>query len=63
MSVTQLPETMDAIVFKQPYKVAVEQIPTPKLQSEGDVIIKVHFAGLCGAFLSRFAEGTLGLTK
>ncbi|KIR27493.1 alcohol dehydrogenase [Cryptococcus deuterogattii 99/473] len=48
MSVTQLPETMDAIVFKQPYKVAVEQIPTPKLQSEGDVIIKVHFAGLCG---------------
>ncbi|KIR70508.1 alcohol dehydrogenase [Cryptococcus deuterogattii CA1014] len=48
MSVTQLPETMDAIVFKQPYKVAVEQVPTPKLQSEGDVIIKVHFAGLCG---------------
>lgn len=48
MSVTQLPETMDAIVFKQPYKVAVEQVPTPKLQTEGDVIIKVHLAGLCG---------------
>ncbi|UOH85445.1 hypothetical protein LQV05_002269 [Cryptococcus neoformans] len=51
MSATQLPETMDAILFKHPYKVAVEQVPTPKLQTEGDVIIKVHLAGLCGSDL------------
>lgn len=51
MSATQLPETMDAILFKHPYKVAVEQVSTPKLQTEGDVIIKVHLAGLCGSDL------------
>lgn len=51
MSATQLPEIMDAILFKHPYKVAVEQVPTPKLQTEGDVIIKVHLAGLCGSDL------------
>lgn len=64
MSATQLPETMDAILFKHPYKVAVEQVPTPKLQTEGDVIIKVHLAGLCGAFYHEFQRmGTLGLTN
>ncbi|KAK8858877.1 hypothetical protein IAR55_003108 [Kwoniella newhampshirensis] len=46
-----LSSDMQAIVFKTPYKVAVERVPTPKLEGEDDVIVKVHLAGLCGSDL------------
>nr|XP_019045276.1 alcohol dehydrogenase [Kwoniella bestiolae CBS 10118]OCF24206.1 alcohol dehydrogenase [Kwoniella bestiolae CBS 10118] len=45
------PSTMQAVIFKQPFKVAVEEVPTPKLQGDGDVLLKVHLAGLCGSDL------------
>nr|XP_018262019.1 alcohol dehydrogenase [Kwoniella dejecticola CBS 10117]OBR84177.1 alcohol dehydrogenase [Kwoniella dejecticola CBS 10117] len=50
-SSSTIPETMQAVIFKDTYKVAVEQVPTPTLQSDGDIILKVHLAGLCGSDL------------
>lgn len=40
--------TMRAVVFKGPYKVAVEDRPIPKIVNPGDIIVKVKYAGLCG---------------
>ncbi|ODN74064.1 hypothetical protein L202_07533 [Cryptococcus amylolentus CBS 6039] len=48
---TAIPETMNAVVLKQPYKVALEKVPTPMLLKSDDVIVKVHLAGLCGSDL------------
>ena len=43
-----IPETMRAVILKESYKVAVEDVPTPKIKEDGDVLVKVHLAGLCG---------------
>jgi hypothetical protein len=44
-----IPETMKAVILKESYRVAVEEVPTPKMREAGDVLVKVHLAGLCGA--------------
>jgi hypothetical protein len=43
-----IPETMKAVILKEAYTVAVEDVPTPKIKEDGDVLVKVHLAGLCG---------------
>ena len=43
-----IPETMKAVILKESYTVAVEDVPTPKIKEDGDVLVKVHLAGLCG---------------
>ena len=43
-----IPETMRAVILRESYKVAVENVPTPKIKEDGDVLVKVHLAGLCG---------------
>lgn len=39
---------MKAVVLEAPFKVVVSDVPKPVLQSDGDVLIEVHYAGLCG---------------
>lgn len=39
---------MKAVILKESYRVAVENVPTPKIKEAGDVLVKVHLAGLCG---------------
>jgi len=41
-------ETMRAVVFKGPHKVAIEDRPVPKIKDPGDIIVKVDFTALCG---------------
>ncbi|KAL1971087.1 hypothetical protein VTN77DRAFT_38 [Rasamsonia byssochlamydoides] len=48
------PETMRAVVFHGPYKVAVEERPVPKIQDPTDIIVKVKYAALCGSELHVF---------
>ncbi|KAI5928514.1 GroES-like protein [Camillea tinctor] len=50
----ELPATMKAVVFEGPYKVSVQDRPVPKLQGDGDIIVKVLASGLCGSELHRF---------
>lgn len=40
--------TMQAVVFKGPLEIALEQKPIPKIQDPGDVILKVRYTALCG---------------
>ncbi|RFU31233.1 hypothetical protein B7463_g5089, partial [Scytalidium lignicola] len=53
-STTHPAQAMRAIVFKGPYKVAVEDLPIPKIVSPGDIIVKVKYAGLCGTELHMY---------
>lgn len=39
---------MQAVVFKGPSKVVIEQKPIPKIQDPTDVILKVRYTALCG---------------
>ncbi|GLI73737.1 hypothetical protein PoHVEF18_001958 [Penicillium ochrochloron] len=43
--------TMQAVVFKEPFKVAVEQRPIPTVQDPEDIVVKVAYTALCGSDL------------
>jgi D-arabinose 1-dehydrogenase-like Zn-dependent alcohol dehydrogenase len=58
------PTSMRAVILKDEYKVSVEERPLPVIETDGDVIVKVHLAGLCGAFLfGTIHSGTLPKTQ
>lgn len=43
-------QTMNAVVFHGPQKVALEQRPRPKIQEPSDVVVKVAYTALCGRY-------------
>ncbi|CAG8275681.1 unnamed protein product [Penicillium salamii] len=45
---------MQAVIFKGPLSVAVEQRPVPQIQDPTDVILKVRYTALCGSELHVF---------
>jgi threonine dehydrogenase-like Zn-dependent dehydrogenase len=47
-------DTMKAVVFKGPYKIAIEERPVPKIKDAGDIIVKVDKTALCGSELHVF---------
>ncbi len=47
-------DTMRAVVFKGPQKVAVEDRPIPKIKDDRDIIVKVIYSALCGSELHVF---------
>ncbi|KAI0014144.1 GroES-like protein [Xylariaceae sp. FL0662B] len=49
-----LPTTMNAVVFDGPYKVSLQQRPVPKIQQDGDIVVKVDATALCGSELHVF---------
>ncbi|KAJ5933422.1 hypothetical protein N7454_005751 [Penicillium verhagenii] len=51
---TSAPGMMQAVVFHEPYKVAVEQCPIPTVQDPEDVVIKVVYTALCGSDLHTY---------
>ncbi|RYP79098.1 hypothetical protein DL771_000076 [Monosporascus sp. 5C6A] len=46
-----LPSTMKAVVFDGPRKVSLQQRPVPKIQHDGDIIVRVQTTALCGSEL------------
>lgn len=48
MAAASGPGTMQAVVFKEPFKVTVEQMPIPTVQGPEDVVVKVGYTALCG---------------
>ena len=46
-------DTMRAVVFKGPRKVALEERPIPKIQDPMDIIVKVMYTALCGRYSLR----------
>jgi len=47
-------ETMKAVIFKEPHKVALEDRPIPKIKAATDIIVKVIYTALCGSELHVF---------
>ncbi len=39
---------MNAIVYEGPGKLGLRDVPVPKPAAKGDVLIKVHYGGICG---------------
>jgi len=39
---------MQAVVFKGPLQVAIEQRPRPYIRDPTDVVLKVRYTALCG---------------
>ncbi|KAF5615254.1 alcohol dehydrogenase [Fusarium sp. NRRL 25303] len=47
---------MQAVVFKGPFMVAVEQRPIPRIQHPNDAIVKVQYTALCGSELHVYRD-------
>lgn len=45
---------MQAVIFKGPREVAVEERPIPKIKKETDIVVKVIYTALCGSELHVF---------
>ncbi|KAJ2719813.1 hypothetical protein GGI07_004982 [Coemansia sp. Benny D115] len=56
-------ETMDAVVFKEPYKVSFEKVPRPTHPQAGEAIVRVMACGLCGSDLHPYRGAEKGLRK
>jgi len=49
---------MRAVVYKEPFKVAVEQVPDPKIQHPNDVIVRITSTCICGSDLHMYEGRT-----
>lgn len=50
---------MRAVVYKEPYQVAVEEVPDPGIQDPTDVVIRITSTAICGSDLHMY-EGRTG---
>jgi glutathione-independent formaldehyde dehydrogenase len=51
-------DTMKAVVYKEPFRVAVENVTEPKLLHPNDVIVKVTSTAICGSDLHMYEGRT-----
>nr|WP_287268219.1 alcohol dehydrogenase catalytic domain-containing protein [Thermogemmatispora sp.] len=49
---------MKAVVYKEPFKVAVEEVPDPKIQHPNDVIVRITSTCICGSDLHMYEGRT-----
>ena len=49
---------MRAVVYKEPFRVATENVPDPKIQHPNDVIVKITSSCICGSDLHMFEGRT-----
>ncbi|MBZ0290416.1 MAG: alcohol dehydrogenase catalytic domain-containing protein, partial [Anaerolineae bacterium] len=54
-------DSMIALVYEAPYRMALQEVPIPKLQPN-EVLIRVAYSGICGSELSGY-EGKNSLRK
>jgi len=47
-----------AVVYKEPFKVAVEEVPDPQLQHPNDVIVRITSSAICGSDLHMYEGRT-----
>lgn len=47
---------MKALVFKGKNKVAVEEVPNPKIEAPGDAVIRITTAAICGSDLHMYED-------
>ena len=49
---------MKAVVYKEPFKVAVETVPDPKIQHPNDVLVRITSSAICGSDLHMYEGRT-----
>ncbi|MGZ3678438.1 MAG: glutathione-independent formaldehyde dehydrogenase [Ktedonobacterales bacterium] len=49
---------MKAVVYKGPFKVAVEDVPDPKIQAPTDVLVRITSSAICGSDLHMYEGRT-----
>jgi glutathione-independent formaldehyde dehydrogenase len=49
---------MKAVVYKQPFKVDVENVPDPKIEAPNDVLVRVTSTAICGSDLHMYEGRT-----
>jgi len=47
-----------AVVYKEPFKVAVEDVPNPKIEHPNDVIVRITTSAICGSDLHMYEGRT-----
>jgi len=52
---------MKALVFREVQEVALEEVPDPRLEAPGDVVVAVEAAGLCGSDLHPYLGREVGI--
>lgn len=50
--------TMKAVVYKEPFKVSVEDVPKPKVQHANDAIVRISTTAICGSDLHMYEGRT-----
>jgi L-iditol 2-dehydrogenase len=55
--------TMIGVRIHAPREMKIEQLPKPKAPGDGEVLIRVGAAGICGSDLHTYLEGRIGDTK
>ncbi len=58
MQIPRKKQRMRAVVYKGPFKVAVEQVPDPKIQHPNDVIVHITSSCICGSDLHMYEGRT-----
>jgi glutathione-independent formaldehyde dehydrogenase len=49
---------MKAVVYKEPFKVAVEEVPDPRIEHPNDVIVRITSTAICGSDLHMYEGRT-----
>ncbi len=49
---------MKAVVYKEPFKVAVENVPDPRIEHPADVIVRITSSAICGSDLHMYEGRT-----
>ncbi len=49
---------MKAVVYKDPYKISVEEVPNPKIEHPNDVIVRITSTAICGSDLHMYEGRT-----
>lgn len=49
---------MKAVVYQEPYKVTVEEMPDPKLEAPNDAVVRMTTTNICGSDLHMYEGRT-----
>jgi glutathione-independent formaldehyde dehydrogenase len=47
-----------AVAYQEPYKVAVEEMPDPKIEAPNDVVVRMTTTNICGSDLHMYEGRT-----
>ena len=49
---------MKAVVYQEPFRVAVEEVPDPRIEHPNDVVVRITSSAICGSDLHMYEGRT-----